>query len=181
MTGRLLAQGAAAIRWLPMIGLLIAAWCAMWGSVSAANVLSGGAVAVIAAGLGSRARWSRIRFGSLFRVGLVVLVDLVTSTVVLVREVLTPTDRTDEAIVGVAVPPVGHAHRVFLYIAISVTPGSAVVAESDDGRTLYVHLLHVARRRSVEEHVRRLSELIDRALPVVDAAPRTPATREVAT
>lgn len=143
-------------------------WCGLWGSVSLANVASGLAlsVVVLAAGrAGAAANPGGIRVGPLLRFAWLVVVDLARSTVDVAVEILTPTDRTGEAIIAVDLPDGASDHLLLLSAAITLSPGTAVVeADSDAGR-LYLHLLHVQRRREVEVHVRELADLACAALP----------------
>jgi len=157
------------IRRLALVAGLTAAWCALWGNVSAANLLSGVIVASVASVAGSNASGG-LRFVPLLRLLWVVTVDLVVSTGVVVREVLTPTDYTEEAIIAVPIPPEARAHLLFLYIAITVTPGTAVVAGDDDASTIYLHVLHDDRRDDVVEHVELLVSLVTRAFPASEPA-----------
>jgi multicomponent Na+:H+ antiporter subunit E len=150
-----------------MVVLLVVAWCALWEEFSPANILSGLAVAVVvlAAGIGPPARGG-IRVWPLTQLGLLVLKDLVSSTVSVASEVLTPTDHTNEAVVAVELPVESRRHAALLAAAVTVTPGTAVVDADADTGTLYLHLLHAGRRDEVEAHVRRLAALSCRALPV---------------
>lgn len=153
----------------PLITLagLVAAWCAIWGSVSAANLLSGVAVGVLALALGSGRRGrGGVRLLPMAHLAWLVFVDLGRSTIAVVREVLTPTDYTDEAIIAVPLPPGARHHLLLLYVAITVTPGTAVVAGSADTSVVYLHVLHADRRDEVEAHVIRLGEIAERAFPV---------------
>lgn len=159
------------VRRIAMVIALTAAWCALWGGVSAANVMSGLIVASVASLTGSNAAGG-IRVGPLLRLLWVVAVDLVVSTTVVVREVLTPTDHTDEAIIAVVIPSAARErHLLFLYIAITLTPGTAVVAgedgsdSHDGGSTIYLHVLHDDRRNDVVEHVGLLTSLVTQAFP----------------
>lgn len=145
---------------------LTAAWCALWGSVSAANVLSGLVVSAGAVTLGMPARPGGIRIVPLMQLTWLVAVDLVVSTAVVVREVLTPTDFTDEAIIAIPIPPGGRVHLFLAYVAITITPGTAVVAAEADASVVYVHVLHADRRDEVEAHVLTLFDVAQRALPL---------------
>ena len=149
---------------------LTAAWCALWGSPSVANILSGLVVATVASALGRPARRGGVRLGPLIRLVWLVAVDLVVSTGVVVREVLTPTDFTDEAIIAIPIPPGGRAHLLLMYVAITVTPGTAVVAAEADASVIYLHILHADRRDEVEAHMVQLFELAEQALPLPDVA-----------
>lgn len=153
---------------------LVAAWCGLWGSVSIANVLGGLAVSVVvlASGLGPGTDGG-IRFAPLLQLTWLVLVDLAASTANVAWEVLTKTDHTEEAIVAVETPIGSRAHMLVLVVAITLTPGTAVVdakgADEHGPGTLYLHLLHVDRREATAEHVRKLARLACAALPVPDA------------
>lgn len=153
-------------RRLIAVACLTGAWCALWGEATAANVASGAAIATLvsAPGITTSGRGG-VRMLPLVRFGTVVAVDLVRSTLAVAREVLTPTDRTEEAIIAVRVPAGARTHLLLLIGAITVTPGTAVVDVDADTGTLYLHLLHAERRASTREHVRKLAELACRALP----------------
>ena len=158
-------------RRLLTMALLVAAWCALWGSVSVANVLSGTLVAVAAtlfAGVDREA--GGLRIVPLLHFLWLVLVDLVVSTVYVAWEILTPTDHTDEAIIAVDTEVGSRSHFLMLVVAITVTPGTAVIDSDADTGRLYLHLLHAEKASEIEEHVRQLAELSCRALPVREAA-----------
>ena len=143
-------------------------WCALWGEISAANLASGAlvAAAVTASGVGTVGRGG-VRLSPLARFGALVAVDLVVSTVNVAREVLTTSDRTEEAIIAVRVPTDTRSHLLLLVVAITVTPGTAIVDADPDTGTLYLHLLHHDRRHRVEAHVLELARLACAALPTI--------------
>jgi multicomponent Na+:H+ antiporter subunit E len=145
---------------------LVAAWCALWGELSWANVLSGLVLAVVVLSIGiGTAGTGGFRIAPLLRFAWLVAGDLVVSTISVAREVLTPTDHTREAIVAIRLPPASRRHLLLLSSAVTVTPGTAVVDVDADTATLYVHILHAGRRHAVEAHVRELAEVACRALP----------------
>ncbi|MFW2382494.1 MAG: Na+/H+ antiporter subunit E [Acidimicrobiales bacterium] len=147
------------------IVLLTAVWCALWGAVSVANLLTGVVIATIAvARRPSRSR-TAVRLTPLLQLGWLILLDLVSSTLQVVREVLTPTDYSEEGIIAVQVPSDSMDHTLLLTSAITLTPGTAVVEIDRDRSTLYLHLLHMDRRAQVEEHVVDLARLAIDALP----------------
>lgn len=172
MTGWLTAR-----RLITVVALVLA-WCALWGEVSAANVISGTvvAVAVSVAGIGTAGRGG-IRLRPLARFVGLVAVDLVTSTVTVAREILTPTDYTDEAIIAVPVPGDTRSHLLLLIVAVTVTPGTAVVDADPDAGVVYLHLLHADRSDATAAHVRELAELACRALPTRSVHEPTPEVR----
>ena len=95
---------------LIMMVALVALWCALWQRVSIANVLSGTAlaVAIFASGLGPAGRGG-VRLVPLLKLLWVVVVDLVTSTLAVAREVIVPEDTTDETVIVVEIAPIGLA------------------------------------------------------------------------
>lgn len=157
-------------RVLTVVGLT-AAWCALWGSFSWANLASGLIVGTLALTVGTRGVGrGGIGVGATARLVGVVAVDLVVSTYSVMREVSTPADDTSEAIIALPIPPAARHHLLLLFVAITVTPGTAVVAAEADRSALYLHVLHRDRRDAVERHVRRLADLACAALPTHDRA-----------
>lgn len=150
--------------------MLTLAWCALWGSVTFANLLSGAVVGfLVSARLVGTDGTGGVRVGPLLHFGALVAIDLAQSTVSVAREILTPTDYTEEGIVAVDMPPGTRAHLLLMIVAVTVTPGTAVVdADPDTGR-MYLHLLHINRAEATVEHVLELAELACRALPMTDA------------
>jgi multicomponent Na+:H+ antiporter subunit E len=154
-------------RRLLTIALLVGAWCALWGSVSIANVMSGTLVAVAAtvfSGVDRNA--GGIRIVPLLHFVWLVAVDLVVSTVHVAWEILTPTDYTDEAIIAVDTSVASRSHFLMLVVAITVTPGTAVIDSDGDTGRLYLHVLHAEKSDEIQRHVRQLADLACRALPV---------------
>ena len=154
------------VRRLVTLAMLVLAWCALWGEITAANLLSGVAVGLLVTVLGiGTPGGGGLRLKPLLHFTALVLWDLVVSTVAVAREILTPIDYTEEAIIAVRVPADTRSHLLLLIVAITVTPGTAVVDADPDTGTLYLHLLHNDRRDAVTDHVRELAELACRALP----------------
>ncbi len=149
--------------------LLVFTWCALWGEVSVANVVSGLVLAslTLMLGLGPGTR-GRIVLRPLLRFARLVLGDLVVSTLKVSYEVVTPTDRTRESIVAVDVPYGTRSHLLLLVVAVTVTPGTAAVDADFESGTLYLHLLDHERRDEVERHVRELAGLACAGLPVAE-------------
>lgn len=148
---------------------LVGAWCALWGSISVANVASGLLVSIVVNSLdiGPPGRGT-IRLIPLLKFIGLVGIDLVTSTFHVAWEVLTPTDRTEESIIGVPLPGDSRAHLLLLVVAVTLTPGTAVVDTDPDSGTIYLHLLHDAKRSETATHVAQLAALACAALPVPD-------------
>ena len=161
------------IRRLVAVVLMTAAWCVLWGSVSVANVAAG---LVVALGIGALGVGTDLTGGVRLRPLLafagIVAVDLVRSTINVAVEILTPTDYTEESIVAVELQPEARHHLLLLIVAVTVTPGTAVVDADPDTGTLYLHLLHHDRREETAAHVHQLADLACRALPVAGASRR---------
>jgi multicomponent Na+:H+ antiporter subunit E len=154
-------------RRLLTIALLVGAWCALWGGVSIANVVSGTLVAVAAtvfSGVDQNA--GGLRIVPLLHFVWLVAVDLVVSTAHVAWEILTPTDYTDEEIIAVDTSLASRSHLLMLVVAITVTPGTAVIDSDGDTGRLYLHLLHAEKSDEIQRHVRQLADLACRALPV---------------
>jgi len=164
-------------RRLLTIVLLVGAWCALWGDVSIANVASGTLVAVAATVFSGVDRHvGGLRIVALLHFVWLVAVDLVVSTAQVAWEILTPTDYTDEAIIAVDTSVEARSHFLLLVVAITVTPGTAVVDTDADTGRLYLHVLHAEKSDEIRQHVRQLAELACRALPVNAAGMVSPVT-----
>ncbi len=145
---------------------LVAAWCALWGEATPANLISGLVVAIVivATGLGTKGRGG-VRLIPLIRLIIHVTRDLIISTVTVTRTVIAPTDRTNEAIIGVEVPPGTSDHLLLMVISITVTPGTAVVDSDPDRGILYLHVLDGRGSEEVAAQAQRLANLACQALP----------------
>ncbi len=156
-------------RIITAIGLVFA-WCALWGNVSIANVLSGTLIGfVVSAPSIATAGTGSVRLKPLLRFSYLVAIDLVISTLSVAREVLTPNDYTDEAIIAVRTES-ARGHHLLLNAAITVTPGTAVIDTDPDSGTLYIHVLHADRLDATVAHVNELAQLASEALPTTRSA-----------
>lgn len=159
-------------RRLGAIFALTAAWCALWGEISIANVAGGLVVAALATtgGAASPLRGS-VRPLALGRLIGIVVVDLAKSTVAVAREILTPTDYTDEVVVEVPLEPELRDHMLLLTVAVTLTPGTAVIDADSDTGVLTLHLLHADQTDSTIAHVETLARTAAEALPAPEARP----------
>ena len=162
-------------RHLLLIAVLVFAWCSLWGEISVANIVSGLIVSGGLVYLGVRNRTGmdgvtsgRVQPGPLARLAALVAWDLAQSTVAVAREVLTPTDYTEEAIIAVDLPVEARHHLLLMVVAITVTPGTAVVDADLEHNLLYLHILHYDGRAEIERHVRQLARLAVEAFPAAD-------------
>lgn len=159
-------------RWMPSAGHVITiiglmfAWCGLWQDLSVTNLVVGFllGVVIIAADFGTSGANS-VRLIPLARLVWLVTVDLTTSTVSVAWEILTPTDYTKEAIIAVDVAPGSRSHYLLLTVAITLTPGTAVVDVHPEDGIMYLHLLHCDKTEETIAHVKALAELSCAALP----------------
>ena len=161
-------------RHLITIVALMFLWCGLWGELSIPNVVAGLAVgiAVTALGVGPPGHGS-VNLFALTKLTWLVVVDLIKSTVSVASEILTPTDYTNESVIAVTLSdPEARNHYLLLVVAITLTPGTAVVDTDPDANTLYLHLLHTNRKDETIEHVEELARLACAALPT-----NTPTTK----
>ncbi|MEM8707067.1 MAG: Na+/H+ antiporter subunit E [Actinomycetota bacterium] len=159
--------GSFGVRRLLLIVGLVAAWCALWHRVSFANVASGLLVAVVVSSpiIGPPAVGG-VKLVPLLKFGALVGRDLVLSTFNVAYEVITPTDYTEEAIIGVDLPGNARAHMMLIAVAVTVTPGTAVIDVDPDRSRIYLHILHAERADATADHVEELAELACQALPM---------------
>ncbi len=168
------------VRSLVVVVALVGAWCALWESFSFANVLSGIAVAVPAVMFtGSQTNGPSIRIVPAAKLVGLVAVDLVKSTIDVVWEILTPIDYTDETIIAVDTQVEARSHLLLLVVAITLTPGTAIVDTDPDTGRLYIHLLHADAEPQVTALVRRLVELACEAFPSNEVTAIATHTEEV--
>lgn len=153
----------------PMITMtaLFLAWLALWGQATVGLVLLGLIVvvgvemaAVGTAGIG------KVRPIALLELIGVVVLDLIKATWTVTREIITPGDQTAEGIIAVELPTASREHFLLFTIAITVTPGTAVVDADPATGTMYIHMLYMDDWEATAEHLRRLADLADRAIPV---------------
>jgi len=125
---------------------LTAVWVGLWGSITAANVLGGLAVAVVLVRLfpvPSGGGHGVVRPGALLRFAVRFLADLVMSSVQVTRLVLRPRLVLRQGVVAVTVPGASEGLLTVLGNAISLTPGTLTLDVDRPSSTLYVHALDV--------------------------------------
>jgi multicomponent Na+:H+ antiporter subunit E len=156
---------------LPLLGWLTVVWVALWGSITAANVLGGLAVAVlllVVLPLPEVATQGRVRPLALTRLLVVFAYELVKASLTVVRQVLDPRASLRQAVV--AVPVVGTSDQLLTLLAdaVSLTPGTLALEVDRPGAVLYVHVLDLGGADGGVEGVRRsiirLERLILQAL-----------------
>jgi multicomponent Na+:H+ antiporter subunit E len=162
------------------LAVLAAIWVALWGEVSAANVLWGLVLAAVVTFAfppldedhGNRVRlWAAIVFFARF------VVMLVQSTWAVVVEVVRPKLALSEAIVAVPLHTDDPVIITMVANGITLTPGTLTVDVGADpapgeGRVLYVHALTMTSRDDVIAGAHELEALALAAFPPPTSRPR---------
>lgn len=149
---------------------LTAVWVGLWGSVTAANVLGGLAIAVVVVRLlplASPGTPGVVDPGALVRFAARFVVDLLVSTWQVAVLVLHPRGTLRQGVVAVPVPGASDALMTMLANAISLTPGTLTLDIDRPRSTLYVHALDIAPGREGVQQLRR--DLHDQATSAVRA------------
>jgi multicomponent Na+:H+ antiporter subunit E len=146
--------------------LIVIVWCALWGDVSFANVLSGALIGVVVLGLGPMVN-GRVHVVPLAKLVWLMLVDLVVSTVVVAREVVWPSGST-EGFVLVELPPEAEPHLFMLTVLVTLTPGTAVARVDREAITLEIYTFDLADSEAIEHHTHRLADYAIAGLPEVE-------------
>jgi multicomponent Na+:H+ antiporter subunit E len=149
---------------------LTAVWVGLWGSVTAANVLGGLAVAtalVLLLPLPPAGGHAVVRPAALLRFSWQFAVDLVVSSVQVLALVLRPRLSLRQGVVAVRVPGASAGLMTVLANAISLTPGTLTLDVDLPSSTLYVHALDVGAGPDGIPRLRR--ELDDQAAAAVRA------------
>jgi multicomponent Na+:H+ antiporter subunit E len=171
------------VSWLVPTLFALVVWLALWGEVSAVNVVSGVlVVAILALLFRPEPRAHTLHPLALVRLLAVFVWRLVSSSVTVVIAVLAPTPaRLRSGVVGVALSHPSTLVATIVADAISLTPGTLTLEAryaDDDGSTptappvLYIHVLGLSDPAAIRDDVRRLEQLVVSAitpLPVGDA------------
>lgn len=147
---------------------LTVVWVGLWGSLTAANVLGGLAVAAALLALLPLPEvpsqgW--VRWPALLRYLAFFAVELLRASLIVVWQVLRPGGELRQAVI--AVDAMGASDRLLTVVAnsISLTPGTLTLEVDRERSVLYVHVLDVGGPEGVErarrsiEHLERLAIL----------------------
>ena len=155
---------------LALVLWLTAVWVGLWGSVTAANVLGGLALAVVLVWLlplPSGGGHGVVHPAALLRFAVRFLADLVVSSLQVVALVLRPRLALRQGVVAVRVPGASEGLLTVLGNAISLTPGTLTLDVDLPSSTLYVHALDVGTPPDGVDQLRR--GLADQAAAAVRA------------
>ena len=163
------------MRTAAVVVVLAAIWVLLWGSASAANVVSGllvgAALVTLVPGLRGPDRPLVIRPVAVARLLGHFLADLVRSNVVLTREIVARRSRIHTAIVGVELPACSDELLTVITNLLALAPETMPVELSLDPPVLYVHVLHLEDVEEVRRDVRRLTDLAIAAFGRPEASP----------
>ncbi|MGE3355355.1 MAG: Na+/H+ antiporter subunit E [Acidimicrobiia bacterium] len=159
-------------RHLLTVAWLTAGWVALWGGLSAANVLSGVAVAAVVL-LAFPIRGARTV--GLNPIGLVVLAawflsGLLRASIGVSWQVVRPRPQLRPGVIEVALPPLPRPLQVLVADAVSLTPGTLTLDLLAEPSALRIHLLDTGQADAVRRDVAALARLVCRAFPPVDRA-----------
>lgn len=158
----------------PFVAWLTLVWVALWEEASAANVLSGLAVAVSSLLLFGRhvpqGAGGRLHPVAVTHFAVYFAWKLVEASALLAWEVVTPRNRIVEGIVAIPVRGVSDTVTTVVANAISLTPGTVTIEVAHDPTVLYVHVLHLHDVEAVRRDVLYLEALAIRAFGSPQAA-----------
>ena len=170
------------MKWLIPTLFALVVWLALWGEVSAVNVVSGIlVVAILAVLFRPEPRAHTLHPFALVRLVAVFVWRLVSSSATVELAVLAPTPaRLRSGVVGV---PLTHPSPLVATIvadAISLTPGTLTLEArypNGDGSspteppTLYIHVLGLSDPTAIRDDVRKLERLVVSAITPLPTGP----------
>jgi multicomponent Na+:H+ antiporter subunit E len=148
--------------------LLALAWAALQGDVTLANLLIGFAVGYVILALLAHGGVMPSTFASrtahAVRLTGFFTWELLLSNVRVAIDVVRPRTTIRPAVVAIPLDVTSDGEILLLSMLINITPGSVTIDLSDDRRTLYVHVMHMASaeasRREIKEGFERRVKLL---------------------
>lgn len=167
---------------------LTAVWVGLWGTLTAANVLGGLALAAALLALlplPEAPSQGRVRWPALLRYLAFFALELVRASLIVVWQVLRPGGELRQAVI--AVDAMGASDLLLTVVAnsISLTPGTLTLEVDRERSILYVHVLDVGGPEGVErarrsiEHLERLAILALGSQECLDRLDQVERRREV--
>ena len=150
---------------------LVVLWILLWDDLTAANVLSGIAVAILVVSAARLPRITRRGDAEAARVkplatiwfGIYVLYKLVESNLVLAWEIITPRNRINSGVVDVPLRTDSDMAMMVVANMITLTPGTMTLEVRGSPPVLYVNVLHLHDVTRVRRDLLKLEELAVRA------------------
>jgi multicomponent Na+:H+ antiporter subunit E len=167
------------MRVLGRVVLLVALWLLAWGEISLANVLSGVVVAAALLAAFPLERLSRERrrlrpLGVARLIGYVAT-QLVTSNLVMAREVLRRRPRAQPGVLAHRLERPSEEIITLMTSVIALSPGTMTVDVDRSSSVVYVHFLFLRDVAAARAALTRLEHLAVRAL----APPRAPRAQDL--
>lgn len=167
------------MRWLGRMTLLVALWLLAWGDISLVNLISGITVAwamLLAFPQENRASGHvRVRPAGVVRLIGYVVSQLVTSNVLMARQILRPHPQEHPAVIAHRLRQPSEVVATVMTSVIALSPGTMTVDVDPGSTTIYVHFFRLYDPSSARALLNRLERL------VVGAITTTPADMPAAT
>lgn len=154
---------------LALAAWFVVLWCMLWADLSAANVVSGLAVATVGVLLAGRisapSGADRVVISPIGLVAFVVHVvwTLVKSNLFLAWEIVTPTNTIVTGTVDVRLRSTSSLIAMAVSNVITLTPGTVTVGIDDESSLLTIGVLHLSDPDRVVDDVRRTERFAIRA------------------
>jgi multicomponent Na+:H+ antiporter subunit E len=155
-----------------LVAWLTVLWLVLWRDASAANVVSGVAIALVVLLVFPPRQVTGEH--ALRPVKLLVFIGyfawkLVVSNLIVAREIVTPRDHVRSGIVAVPVEACSDLVITLVANAISLTPGTLTLEVRRDPPVLFVHVLHLHDLDQVRRDIRTLQRLTVEAIGSAEA------------
>ena len=150
---------------------LTALWLLLWGDISAANVVSGVAVAVAVLVFARMPRVRaaddderpRIRPIATAYLAVYVLYKLVEANLILAWEIVTPKNKINVGVVAVPLRTDSEVAMMVVANVITLTPGTVTIESIGSPPVLYVNVLHLDSIDEVRADLLHIEELCVKA------------------
>ncbi len=172
------------MRVLGRMGLLVVLWLLAWGQLTVANVVSGTVVAaalLVAFPLDPRANGRlRLDAGGIARLAGHVVVQLVTSNVVVAREILRRRSDLRPGVIAHRLRQPSQEVVTVMSSVIALSPGTMTVDVDPDSTTICVHFLLLRDVDAARAGLARLEDLAVRAIggPPPNPSPAASSSKE---
>lgn len=153
-----------------VVGWAVLVWVALWSDLSVANVVWGAVIGLVSLRLlPLPEREAPVTFRPLaaLRYLLFAAWSLVKSSAYLAYEVVTPTNRINQAIVEVPLRTRSRGVATLVANTVSLTPGTLTLEIRRDPPALYVHIMHLGSVDELRAEIAHLEDLALAAFPDV--------------
>lgn len=151
---------------------LTVVWVVLWGTFSAANVVSGLVVALAVLSFARQPRLAArnvadsvtVRPFALLRLFVYVLYKLIEANLIIAWEVITPRNRIRTGVVAVPMHTDSALANVTVANIVTLTPGTLTIELEGTPPVLYINVLQLHDIDAVRDDVYRLEQLAVRAV-----------------